>query len=240
MAIFTASCVSRVRPIKLLPAVEDGLQAASTDYRREGAAGANRERLDKMLIEILGMVSPSASSRASRLQRYVLELATALALPPRWQWSTAAYISQIGCVTLPKEILAKVDAAQALSDEERRLYESHPEIAQKLLAAIPRLEDIAAIVRVQFGTTDFAGKPEDISQWRRAQCRRAAVAHVDRVRSPGRDAGRAVRRPRRRSGHRSSGSHRPSSKRCCRSKWPAASSLIARWDQGSRPRDDPR
>ena len=60
-----------------------------------------------MLIEILGIVSPGASSRASRLQRYVIGLASALALPPSWQWGSAAHVSQIGCVALPKDICSK-------------------------------------------------------------------------------------------------------------------------------------
>jgi CheY-like chemotaxis protein len=152
-------------PDKLLAAVQDGL----TQHRLITAEKVLLEQTlsgsIKMLIEILGMVSPSASSRASRLQRYVLELAAALALPIPWQWGIAAYISQIGCVTLPKEILAKVEAGQALDDEEQRLHQSHPEIAGKLLAAIPRLEDVAAIVSAQFGATPFAEGPQDISQW---------------------------------------------------------------------------
>lgn len=101
-----------------------------------------------MLIEILGMVSPAASSRASRLQRYVIDLAQALALANQWQWGLAAFVSQIGCVALPKEILSKVEVAQELSDEERPLYESHPEIAGKLLAAIPRLEAVASTLQL--------------------------------------------------------------------------------------------
>jgi CheY-like chemotaxis protein len=152
-------------PDKLLAAVKDGL-------KQHGLLTAEKVLLEqtlsgtiKMLIEILGMVNPSASSRASRLQRYVIELATLLALPISWQWGTAAYLSQIGCVTLPKEILIKAEAAQVLSDEERRLFESHPGIAGKLLASIPRLQDIAAIVTAQFGPTGFAGKGEDVSLW---------------------------------------------------------------------------
>jgi hypothetical protein len=74
-------------------------------------------------------------------------------------------VSQIGCVTLPKEILSKVEAAQELTDEEKHLYESHPEVAGKLLAAIPRLEEVAAIVTAQFGPLNCAGKPDDIGQW---------------------------------------------------------------------------
>jgi hypothetical protein len=118
-----------------------------------------------MLIEILGMVSPSASGRASRLQRYTVALGAALKLPERWQWPLAAYVSQIGCVALPKDILSKVEAGQDLSDEERRLHEAHPDVAHKLLASIPRMEEVADIVTAQFNPLSFAGGPEDLRQW---------------------------------------------------------------------------
>jgi response regulator RpfG family c-di-GMP phosphodiesterase len=152
-------------PDQLLAAVNDGLK----QYRLITAEKVLLEQTHggsiKMLIEILGMVSPAASSRASRLQRYAIALSRALLLPERWQWRLAAFISQIGCVALPKELLSKVEASQALTDEEKRLYESHPEVAGKLLAAIPRLEDVAAIVTCQFGALSFAGKSEDLRQW---------------------------------------------------------------------------
>ena len=95
----------------------------------------------------------------------MIALSGALQLPDRWQWGLAAYVSQIGCVALPKEILLKVEAAQALTEEEKRLYESHPEVAGKLLAAIPRLEEVAAIVAAQFGAISFAGRPDDVRKW---------------------------------------------------------------------------
>ena len=150
---------------QLLAAIEEGLK----QYRLLTAEKVLLEQTLSgcvtMLIEILGMVSPAASSRASRLQRYTVGLAKVLELPDRWQWGLAAFVSQIGCVALPKEILSKVEAGQALTDEERRLHESHPEVAGKLLAAIPRLEDVAEIVTAQFGTMSFAGTPADIRQW---------------------------------------------------------------------------
>jgi len=152
-------------PEKLLAAVKDGLKQHRLLTAEKVLLEQTLSGSIKMLIEILGMVSPSASSRASRLQRYVLELATLLALPIAWEWGTAAYLSQIGCVTLPKEILIKAEAAEALNDEERRLFESHPAIAGKLLTTIPRLQDIAAIVTAQFGPTGFAGKGENLALW---------------------------------------------------------------------------
>jgi response regulator RpfG family c-di-GMP phosphodiesterase len=150
---------------QLLGAVEDGLK----QYRLLTAERVLLEQTlngsVQMLIEILGMVSPAASSRAARLQRYVIGLAAALTLPERWQWGLAALVSQIGCVALPKELLSKVEADQSLSGEERSLYESHPEVAGKLLAAIPRLEEVAAIVTAQFMALSWAGQPPDLRQW---------------------------------------------------------------------------
>src|SRR6202161_1845066 len=150
---------------RLLAAVEDGLNQHRLRTAEKVLLEQTLSGAVKMLIEILGMVIPAASSRASRLQRYTLALASALALPERWQWGLAAYASQIGCVALPQAILSKVEAAQSWTDEEKSLYESHPAVAGKLLAAIPRLEDVAAIVTVQFGSLSFAGKSDDVRQW---------------------------------------------------------------------------
>jgi hypothetical protein len=67
-------------------------------------------------------------------------------------------VSQLGCITLPQETLARVYGGQALSDEERRLFESHPEIAAKLLGSIPRLEAVAGMVagQTQLPSRDLA------------------------------------------------------------------------------------
>jgi CheY-like chemotaxis protein len=121
----------------------------------------------KMLIEILGLVSPSSSNRASRLQRYVNALVAILHLPERWQWPLAALISQIGCVALPKDLMSKVEAGQSLTDHEKSLHDSHPEVAGKLLATIPRLEDVAAIVSAQAQPTRIGS----LANWRDADVR---------------------------------------------------------------------
>jgi CheY-like chemotaxis protein len=152
-------------PDRLLAAINDGLSQHRLITAEKVLLEQTLSGSVKMLIEILGMVSPPASSRASRLQRYAIALAHALALPEQWQWGLAAFVSQIGCVALPKELLSKVEASQVLTDEESRLYESHPEVAGKLLAAIPRLEDVAAIVTSQFGALSFAAQPDDVRQW---------------------------------------------------------------------------
>jgi response regulator RpfG family c-di-GMP phosphodiesterase len=150
---------------RLLAAVEDGLNQHRLLTAEKVLLEQTLSGAVKMLIEILGMVSPAASSRAARLQRYTIELSQALALAPHWEWGLAAFVSQIGCVALPKEMLFRVEAGQALNEDERGLYESHPLVASKLLAAIPRLEDVAAIVAAQFGTLNTGELAEDLRQW---------------------------------------------------------------------------
>lgn len=150
---------------RLLAAVEDALNQHRLVTAEKVLLEQTLSGAVKMLIEILGMVSPAASSRAARLQRYTIELSDALGLASHWEWGLAAFVSQIGCVALPKEMLFKVEACQRLNDEEQRLYESHPEVAGKLLAAIPRLEDVAAIVTAQFGSLSTNDLADDLRQW---------------------------------------------------------------------------
>jgi hypothetical protein len=99
------------------------------------------------------------------LQRYVMALIVALGLRARWQWPLAALVSQIGCVSLPKDTLSKVEAGQQLSEEEQCLYDSHPQVAGQMLAAIPRLEDVALIVAGQNESLGSLHAPADPLQW---------------------------------------------------------------------------
>jgi len=103
----------------------------------------------KMLVEVLGLINPAAQQRASQIEKYAEAASVALKLPASWKYRLASMLSQVGCITLPAETLAKVYGGEALSSDEARLYESHPQVAGKLLGQIPRLEDVAAMVSGQ-------------------------------------------------------------------------------------------
>jgi response regulator RpfG family c-di-GMP phosphodiesterase len=114
---------------------------------------AERELLEKtvkgsieVLTEVLGMVNPVAFSRATRIKHYVRDIAVQLQLPNLWQLEVAAMLSQIGCITLPSEILEKIDAGEALTDDEQRSFSSHPLVGNELVANIPRLEPAARMI----------------------------------------------------------------------------------------------
>ncbi len=102
-----------------------------------------------VLVEILGLVNPTAFGRARRVRDYVAHVVHKLKLDDAWQFETAALLSQIGCVALPGEVLEKAAAGEALDAEETAMIGRHPRIARNLLRNIPRLEGIARIVEHQ-------------------------------------------------------------------------------------------
>src|ERR1700728_974894 len=73
-------------PDQLLAAIEDGLKQHRLLTAEKVLLEKTLSGCVSMLIEILGMVSPGASSRAARLRAYTVGLAKALQLPDRWEW----------------------------------------------------------------------------------------------------------------------------------------------------------
>lgn len=153
------------RKDELLAALESGLE-------QYGLVIAQRELLEQtlhgtveVLTEILGLTNPLAQKRAARMTRYAEEICAGLAFPMPWQLRIALMLSQIGCITLPEQVLSTVHAGGRLSDESSAIYRSHPALAGKLLGGIPRLEPVAEIVARQHEPLELAGQPEDFSEW---------------------------------------------------------------------------
>ena len=139
------------------------LTAALEQYR---LVQAERELLEHTLIgsievlsEILSLVNPSAFSRSHRIRRYVRHMAGELGLPEPWQYEVAAMLSQIGCVTVPPDVLEKVYSGAPLSSSEAETFASHYQLGGRLLARIPRLEKIAQMIgNQQNPDSEIAGK----------------------------------------------------------------------------------
>lgn len=102
-----------------------------------------------VLTDILGLVNPAAFGRASRVKRYVIQIAKKLKLKDIWKLEMAAMLSQIGFVTLPTHILEKVYHQEDLSQKEQVMLSGHPAIGGQLIEKIPRLEGVAEIIRKQ-------------------------------------------------------------------------------------------
>lgn len=117
---------------------------------------AEKELLDKTLkgsltvmSELLGIANPLALSSGVRISQNVIAVANKMSLNNLWQLEIAALMSQIGCVTLPTDILEKQYSGIALTQQENESFESHPEVGGKMLENIPRMEKVASIIKKQ-------------------------------------------------------------------------------------------
>ncbi|GAB6038684.1 response regulator [Fundidesulfovibrio butyratiphilus] len=103
----------------------------------------------KVLTEILSLVNPEAFGRSERVRRVVVGMVKELCLKNALKYELAAMLSQIGCVSVPSEILAKKYCGQKLDPEEQQIFEMSVHVAVSLIARIPRLEEVSRIVACQ-------------------------------------------------------------------------------------------
>jgi CheY-like chemotaxis protein len=145
------------------PDLELALTAAIEQHRLVFAERALLERtlggaID-VLTELLSMSSPEAFTRTERVRTLVTLVSAHLQIDD-WRLPLAAMLSQIGCIAVPPDVLARARTGAELSDDEREVYLSHPQTAERLLARIPRLEDVARWVGDQpVQALHPAGKP---------------------------------------------------------------------------------
>lgn len=136
-----------------LPALAQVLNAALAQYKLISAEKVlTEETLNgtvKTLTEIICMTQPLAFSRSSRLRDTVKQLQACTDLAECWEFEIAAILSQIGCVTMPIDVLQKLNDGVDLSPSEEAIYLSHPATGSRLLESIPRLETVARIIERQ-------------------------------------------------------------------------------------------
>jgi response regulator RpfG family c-di-GMP phosphodiesterase len=112
-----------------------------------------------MLTDVLSIAQPAAFGRAGRLKRYVSDTATALGVRDKWIIELAAQFSQLGCLSLSHELVEKIYHAEPLTAEEQQQANRLPEIAERLVAHIPRLEPVREILRHQHTRWDGENSP---------------------------------------------------------------------------------
>lgn len=115
----------------------------------------------RLLIDVLSAASPIAFSRASRLHLLSRRVANRMKAENTWEIEIASMLSQIGCVTVPAEILTKAHAGNPLNENENEIFKAHPQAGRNLLANIPRLEAIGEGIAFQMKQYDGGGLPAD-------------------------------------------------------------------------------
>jgi CheY-like chemotaxis protein len=102
----------------------------------------------KALSSLAQLTSPTLTGRSGALRNMIVQMTTQLRLPDAWQYELAGMLCLIGCITLPPDVFEHAYLGDA-SDEELRMYRGHPEVGFQLLSNIPRLENVAEMIRWQ-------------------------------------------------------------------------------------------
>ena len=144
------------------------VKTLESGVRQFKLATGERELLEKtlqgsvnVLAEILSMSEPDSFGRAQRLRDRMKEMGQALGLDSTWDVELAALLCHIGHVTVPRDVLERALRGGELLDAESELISRIPEVGQRLLGQIPRLETVAKIVFYQNKRFDGGGFPND-------------------------------------------------------------------------------
>jgi len=103
----------------------------------------------KVLSEVLSLVNPLAFGQSARIRKTIDGILKRLPVENQWQVEIAAMLSDLGCLTLPSDLLEKQLAGETLMGEEAKTFAAHPMIAGELIRSIPRLDRVAEIISCQ-------------------------------------------------------------------------------------------
>ncbi len=115
----------------------------------------------KVLSDVLALTRTKSFGHAQRVRRLVKELMSRLRIGSAWEIDVAAMLSQIGCVTVPDEVLIKIYKGAEVTQDEKQMFEAHPAIGAELIQSIPRLGNVARIIAYQEKGFDGSGVPRD-------------------------------------------------------------------------------
>lgn len=114
----------------------------------------------KVLMDVLAIAKPVLFAQAARVRQRIGRLAKECGVDNAWECEVSAMLCHIGCIGMPDSVIAKVLNSQELTDAERNVWATHPQIGHDLIESIPRLNGIAKTLLYQNKQFDGGGFPE--------------------------------------------------------------------------------
>jgi response regulator RpfG family c-di-GMP phosphodiesterase len=128
--------------------------AVSAAVEQHRLVTAERELLQQtlrgciqMLMDVLALAAPIAFGHATRIKRSASELAAKVPGAEVWSIEVAALLSRIGAISLAPAVLEKMDSGKPLSADEEQAVDRLPAVAEQLIANIPRLDEVRAVLK---------------------------------------------------------------------------------------------
>ncbi len=144
------------------------LQALDAAVDQHRLITAEKELLDRtlkgsvrVLSQVLSVVNPTAFGRSSRVRRIAQLIMEQMEEPMPWWLDVAAMLCQIGCVTVPEELLIRWRKGELLSEEEKAIIAEHPRVGAQMLSKIPRMQRVRQSILYQEKRYGGGGLPAD-------------------------------------------------------------------------------
>jgi CheY-like chemotaxis protein len=103
----------------------------------------------KTLVDVLSLFSPEVFAQGNRLREMAKKMARYFPDELGWEAELSALLCQIGCVTVPREILDRWLNGENLPLMEQEMIKSIPESGKQLIENIPRMEKVAEAIKNQ-------------------------------------------------------------------------------------------
>ncbi|MDH4203418.1 MAG: response regulator [Phycisphaerae bacterium] len=100
----------------------------------------------KLITDFMGLVNPTAFSRAIRIKQKMTAVVEELGLEPKRWFELAAVLSQFAPAALPQALQEKCSLGDKLSTGETEEIEQSVELVATMLRSIPRLESVAEMI----------------------------------------------------------------------------------------------
>lgn len=147
------------------------------------------------LCEVLSMSDPEGFGRATRIRDLAGAIALRGGVQPLWPLEVAAMLAPMGEVAVPPDVLRRARRRESLNAEERAMVARIPATTDRLLATIPRLEEVREILQLALRDTGGEIAPsgtEALQHLLRSARALRLATDFDDLESDGTDAGVAV------------------------------------------------
>ncbi len=146
-----------VSPPIVLARVKNIIELHHTRSRLQEALSKTLTGSVELMMDVLSLINPTAFGRSRNLRRHVCATAKRLGHQKNWSIEVAAMLSQLGCITIPSELLEKIYNGEVVSAEEQALFNNHPQVGKRLLEKIPNFQEAAEIIALQNSELDESG-----------------------------------------------------------------------------------
>ncbi len=120
----------------LLEAIRSGIKQYDLVVGRQDLLHQTFSGSVKLLCEVLELAQPEQLGRAQEVQRILDALMVKLEMSKHWEFKVAARLANVGCVVVA-----------GTEEDGEELLQEQAAAAARLVAHIPRLESVAAIIR---------------------------------------------------------------------------------------------